>query len=112
MTMEGKAGITPPQTAEDYERNAWLHYARHDQTQAEADFRKALEMNASLVDAAYGLGMTLKASGNHDQARGAFQGVIGLLDEGSVKDEARAKILRALTIAQLGFLTPAAAEAA
>ena len=112
MTIETEAGITSPRTAEDYERRAWLHYARHDQPQAEADFRKALEMNASLVDSAYGLGMTLKAAGDIEKAQGAFQGVIGLLDEGGVKDEARAKILRALTMAQIKFLSRPAAESA
>jgi tetratricopeptide (TPR) repeat protein len=112
MTMETEAGTPPPQTAEDYERRAWLHYARKDRTQAEADFRKALGMNAGLVDSAYGLGMTLKAAGDFDQAKEPFQSVLKLLDEGAVKDGARAKILRALTRAQISFLARSTPESA
>ena len=112
MTVERDAGAAPPRTAEDYQRRAWEHYARKEHVQAEADFRKALEMNASLIDSVYGLGMTLKAAGNFKDARAPFEAVIKLLDEGVVKDEARGKILRALVNAQISFLEKATAGSA
>ena len=112
MTIETEAGTPPPRTAEEYEHRAWLNYTRKDQTQAEADFKKALELNANLVDSAYGLAMTLKAAGEAERATGAFQRVIELLDEGHVKDTARAKILRALTQTQIAHLSSPADKAA
>ncbi len=109
MTVETDAGTPPPWTAEDYQRRAWQHYARKEQVQAEADFRKALELNAGLIDSVYGLGMTLKAAGNFAGAKAPFEAVIKLIDEGVVKDEARGKILRALVNAQIAMLATASA---
>lgn len=76
-TVDTKAN---PQTAEEYQQRAWKYHTNKDQERAEADFRQALALDASSIDAQYGLAMTLKFMGKADQAVESFKKLIELLE--------------------------------
>lgn len=81
------------QAALEYFENGWRHYSSKEFDQAEANFRKALEMQPDYVDALYGLGMTYQASGRQKEAIAAFEKVIVLLEEGRQNASVRARML-------------------
>ena len=58
----------------------WAHYGLQQYDQAETAFRRAIELLSDYADAYYGLGLTLEAKGNIDEARQAYQTA---LDHGS-----------------------------
>ena len=86
-----------PQTSEDYIERGWRHYSKKEFYRAEADFRKALEMNADPIDTLYALGMTLQASGRPPEAIQAFEKVIELLQTAAPADNARTLMLSRLS---------------
>lgn len=94
-----------PQTAAEFVRRGWQNHSRKLYAEAEEDFRKALSLDHDLIDAWYGLGMTLKARRQREGARDSFQQVIRRLEEPQGDDRVRAKMLRRLATAQLDLLT-------
>lgn len=86
-----------PQTGEDYVERGWRHYSKKEFYRAEADFRKALDMNADTIDTLYALGMTLQASGRPPEAVQTFEKVIELLKDAPPTDNARALMLTRLS---------------
>lgn len=94
-----------PQTAPEFTRRGWQNHSRKLYAQAEEDFRKALSLDNNLVDAWYGLGMTLKALRQKEGARESFQQVLQCLEEHQGNDRVRIEMLRRLATAQLDLLT-------
>lgn len=94
-----------PKTAEDYMQQAWYQHARDKEyASAEQNFRKALAMNPRLVDALYGLGLTLKALGRPQESIQEFQKVVDLVDSGVLEDATRSAIVRRLSIGHINRL--------
>ena len=107
MGDNNKEGATPdvlPQTAEDYSRRGWFHLSAQETESAVSDFKTAVSMNSDLVEAAFGLGMALKADKQGEEAIKAFDQAIALLDNGAFEDNARAEMFRRIIRAQRRFV--------
>lgn len=87
--------IVDPHTAEEYTRRGIAFYARQQYARAERDLRAATALDSELLDGHYGLGMVLKATGDREASRQAFQQVIQLIEDHGV-DGDQAKVLSLL----------------
>jgi tetratricopeptide (TPR) repeat protein len=89
-TVGNSAQIENPQTAEDFAERAWNNYSRKAFEQAEADFRRSLDMKPDNPDAMYALGLSLAADGKSQEAISTFQDVIEYLNS-RTSDETRVR---------------------
>lgn len=87
-----------PNSVDDYMRRGWAYHSRDKNDQAEADFRKALELDPDSVDANYVLGLVLKAKEKDEEAIEAFKVAINLINNGKVENLNRAEMLRRLAL--------------
>lgn len=62
------AAMEQPADTAAYLRRGYAFYGVSNYADAAEDFRKALDLDLSAVDAVYGLGMSLKADGRKDEA--------------------------------------------
>ena len=85
-------------------RRGWAYHSRGRQQAAEADFRRALELDSESVDANYVLGLILKAQDRHQEAVEYFQKTIELLEEGKLENKARTEMLRRLSLGHINEL--------
>ena len=85
-----------PTDVDGYMRRGWAFHSRGKNDQAEADFRKALEMDPDSVDANYVLGLVLKAEQKDEAAVEAFKVTINLINNGKIVEVNRAEMLRRL----------------
>jgi tetratricopeptide (TPR) repeat protein len=86
-----------PQTPEEYIHRGWSLHIRNEFKDSEASFRKALELDPDSVEAAYGIGMSLRVQGKEEEANQYFQKTLDILNSDSVKmDPARATMFRHL----------------
>jgi tetratricopeptide (TPR) repeat protein len=93
-----------PTSAEEYNRRGWAYTIQGEHSQAEEDFRRALDLQNDAVDALYGLGLVTKKRGRTEW-QPAFERVIQLLEAGAMRDNRpRAVILRHLAQTQLSYL--------
>jgi tetratricopeptide (TPR) repeat protein len=93
-----------PASAADYNRRGWAYYIQGEHTEAEADFRRALDLQNDAVDALYGLALVTKKRGRTEW-QPSFERVIQLLEAGAMRDNRpRAVILRHLARTQLSYL--------
>jgi len=76
-----------PKTADDFLQRGWTLHVQGDYTRAEADFRKALDMNADAPEATYALGMSLKIQGKQKESVEYFQKTIELVEAGHLNDD-------------------------
>ena len=84
-----------PTTADDFLQRGWTSHVQGDHTRAEADFRKALDMNADSPEATYAIGMSLKIQGKQKESVEYFQKTIELVKAGHLNDDpGRATMLR------------------
>lgn len=97
--------IPEPVDLESSMRRGWAYHSRGKESQAEADFRKALEFAPNSVDANYALGLVLKAQGRKEEAIQAFNQTLQLLEAGSVKDPTRAEMLHRLALGHINELS-------
>lgn len=88
-----------------YMRRGWAYHSRGKETQAEADFLKALEIAPDSVDAHYVLGLVFKAQGKKEDAIRSFKRTIELLEAGAVSDTTRTDMLRRLALGHINELT-------
>lgn len=85
-------------------RRGWAYHSRGRQQAAEADFRRALELDSESVDANYVLGLVLKAQSRDEDAVKYFQKTKQLLDEGKLEDKSRSEMLRRLSLGHINEL--------
>jgi len=90
-----------PQAASDYINRGYLYYSKDRLAEAEADFREAIALDTSDVNAYYGLGMTLKSQKKNDESAQTFQKVISLVEAGTVEDKIKATMLRRLALGHI-----------
>ena len=84
-----------PRNADDFLQRGWTLHVQGDYTRAEADFRKALNMDANSPEATYAIGMSLKIQGKQQESAEFFQKTIELVDAGNLsEDPGRATMLR------------------
>lgn len=107
----------PPDTseAENLLKQGWSLHVNGDHSGAEAAFRRALDLDAQLVDASFGLGLSLKAQGRLDLALAAFQRAASLLRGASNRgassdrprsgDANRGSMLYLLASAHVNYIT-------
>jgi tetratricopeptide (TPR) repeat protein len=93
-----------PQSVDEYLRQGWGHYGRGDLTTAEERFRKAISLGPALIDAFYGLGLTLKAQGRKEEAVEIFLKLVVLLEKDTSMDSVRRTMLQRLTQGQINLL--------
>jgi tetratricopeptide (TPR) repeat protein len=94
-----------PSTADDFVTQGWTNHVTGEHTHSEADFRKALELNAQSIEAYYGLAIALKTQNQFQPAIEAFEKVVELINADQMKDDpARASILRNLANTQIEFI--------
>ncbi len=93
MTLEN---ATPtgnnPSTADDFVDQGWTNHVTGEHTHSEANFRKALEINAQSIEAYYGLAMALKSQNQPQPAIEAFEKVIALINANQMKDDPGARL--------------------
>lgn len=94
-----------PTDGEGYMRRGWAFHAKDMESEAEADFKQALELNANSVDANYALGLTKKAQGQNDAALEYFRKTLKLIEAGKVKEGTQAEMLRRLTLGHINELS-------
>jgi Tfp pilus assembly protein PilF len=94
-----------PATLAEFMRRGWAYHSRGKETQAEEDFRKALDLDPDNPDANYVLGLILKAQGKKREAVNAFQKTSESLVSGRVEDKDRNEMLRRLCQAHINELT-------
>lgn len=87
--------MVDPHTAEEYTQRGMAFYARQQYARAERDLRAAAALNAELLDAHYSLGMVLKATGDREGSRQAFERVIYLIEDHCVGGD-KAQVLNLL----------------
>lgn len=94
-----------PSTADDFVTRGWAEHVNGEHANAEASFRKALELNAQSVEAYYGLAIALKSQDQLQPAVLAFEKVIAEINADQLKDDpARAAMLRSLANTQIEFI--------
>jgi tetratricopeptide (TPR) repeat protein len=94
-----------PSTADDFVAQGWTNHVNGEHANSEANFRKALEINAQSIEAYYGLAMALKSQNQLQPAVEAFEKVAALINADQMKeDPARASILRNLANTQIEFI--------
>jgi tetratricopeptide (TPR) repeat protein len=106
---EVEAGVDPdempePNDLDSYMRRGWAYHSRGLQQAAEADFRRALELDSESVDANYVLGLILKAQDRADESVEYFKKTVKLLEAGKIKDNARCEMLRRLSLGHINEL--------
>ena len=94
-----------PSDTAAYIRRGYAYYGVKHYDEAIEDFKKASDLDPNAVDAIYGQGMSLKASGKKDEAILVFKKAIALLDGGVVPDKSRARILRRLALGHVNEMT-------
>jgi len=99
------AKIVDPTTADEFCRRGTAYYARKQYGLAVNDFKSAISMDGSMVDAYYGLGMVLKASENKGEAIAAFNKVVDLVANSTNKGKVAADMLRRLALGHVNELT-------
>jgi len=101
MTTQS-ADTSTPMTAEDHMQRGWIQHAKDKlHASAEESFRQAIDLNPRLIDAYYGLGLSLKAMSRPQEAIEVFQKVVELIDSGVVDDPTRSAMLRRLSIGHI-----------
>jgi tetratricopeptide (TPR) repeat protein len=92
-----ESSSTIPQSAEDYLRLGWVDHGKANETAAEEEFQRAIQLSPALIDAYFGLALALKAQGRKQESIKIFQKVIELLDKDLSIDKTRHAVLRRLT---------------
>ena len=92
------ATMTNPTTAVEFHRRGTAYYARKQYDSAVEDFKQAIVLDATMVDAYYSLGMVLKAIGRRDEAIAAFQKVVDLVSPEAGSGKVSADMLRKLAL--------------
>src|SRR5215831_11644377 len=67
-----------PNSAEAHSNLGWGYYGQHQYDEATKSFRQALTLDRNLLDAHYGLALTLKEAGSGPEAVGEFETVVKL----------------------------------
>ncbi len=88
-----------------YILRGYAYYGTGRYAEAAEDFKRALDLDSTAVDAVYALGMCLKAAGKKEEAAAAFKKAIALIDQGVVADKSRARILRRLAKGHINEIT-------
>jgi len=97
--------IEDPSTADDVQNSGMAYYARKDYSAAEADLKKALQLDNNHVDAYYSLGMVLKAAGKNEEAVAAFNQVINLIATLGGENATKYDMLRKLALGHVNEIT-------
>ncbi|MFU8771898.1 MAG: tetratricopeptide repeat protein [Anaerolineales bacterium] len=98
-------GIPEATSRDDYMLRGWYYYSRKMNTEAEADFQEVLALDPENVDANYSLGLVFKVQGMNEKAVEYFNRAIALIEEGFIKEKARAEMLRRLSSGHINELT-------
>jgi Tfp pilus assembly protein PilF len=94
-----------PSTADDFVAQGWTNHVNGEHAKSEANFRKALEIDAQSPEAYYGLAMALKSQNQLQPAVEAFEKVASLINADQMTaDPARGSILRTLANTQIEFI--------
>lgn len=93
-----------PEDVETYMRRGWAYHSRDLEDKAEADFRRALDLDSESVDANYVLGLVLKAKGDINEAVQQFEKTVQLLEAGKLDDKSRTEMLRRLSLGHINEL--------
>ena len=97
--------VSEPQTRDDFIRRAWTLHVRGEYEQAEADFRKAIEIDPDSVEGYYGLGMSLKIQRRVEDSIKAFEAALEKIKSGATtEDPARTAMLRHMSGVQIMLL--------
>ncbi len=99
------AAISNPGTAAEFHKRGTAYYARKQYENAVADLKQAIELDGSMVDAHYSLGMVLKAIGRKEEAATAFQKVVDLVSPTTGGGNVSADMLRRLALGHMNELT-------
>jgi len=94
-----------PGDFEGYMRRGWAFHTKGNQAEAEADFKKALTLNAESIEVNYALGLTKKADGQTDVAIEYFRKAMKLIEAGKVAEGTQQEMLRRLTLGHINELT-------
>jgi len=94
-----------PGDFEGYMRRGWAFHTKRNHAEAEADFKKALTLNAESIEANYALGLTKKADGQTEAAIEYFRKAMTLIEAGKVDDGTQQEMLRRLTLGHINELT-------
>ena len=82
----------------EFIQRGWLYYNQNIFSESTADFRKALELDPQDINTLYALGLSLKALGEKEEAKGIFRQVI---EQSKVLDRTdRSQILKTLAVGQ------------
>jgi len=99
------ANQSEPQDVAGYIRRGFAFYSRKEYLKAEQDFKHAIDLDSSSIDAFYGLGMVMKFQKHVEDSVKAFQKTLELIVGGAVTDRARAAMLRRLALGHINELT-------
>ena len=91
-----------PGSAEAHANLGWGYYSQKQTEEALKEFREALRLNPSLVDAQYGFGLALKESGAKTEAVAAFEKVVALA--AGLEDHVRGNMLTRLAHGHMNYI--------
>jgi tetratricopeptide (TPR) repeat protein len=94
-----------PEDFDGYVRRGWVYHSNDQEEKAEADIKKALELNPKSIDANYTLGLIYKAQGRKEDAVQTFEKVQKLIEAGEESDTNRMEMLRRLATGHINELT-------
>jgi tetratricopeptide (TPR) repeat protein len=92
-------------SADDHLRQGWADHGRANETSAEEEFRKAIQLSPALIDAYYGLGLTLKAQRREKEAVQVFEKSLDLVERDVSSEKARLQMLRRLILGHINMLS-------
>lgn len=85
-------------------KDTWATHAHGNDDEAEKLFREVLEVDPVSIEALYGLGIVLKAMGQHRRAIELFEEVVRSNDQRKWEDPVRIRMLRRLSLGQVNYL--------
>ena len=88
--------VQDPQTYAEFYRLGWAQHGAGKNDAAEANLRKAVELDPASVDAHYALGLALRSQDRRREAVQSFQTVVDMIDASGTEHDARMTMVRRL----------------
>jgi tetratricopeptide (TPR) repeat protein len=103
MSEQPTVGSIQPKTAPDFIRRGWENRTGGKLDDAEKDFRKAISLDETSVEAYYGLGLMLKSQDRKKEAIENFTKVLEMIDT-NPEDRTRNEMLRRLSKGHINMI--------
>jgi tetratricopeptide (TPR) repeat protein len=95
--------ISDPQTASEFLKRGWAYFTKGQYSQAEKDFRQAMQLEPENLDVIYALGLALKMLGEKEESVKTFRRVVQVLEQSTGDAEDGEDVVRKMMIRRLAL---------